>query len=65
MNIGDKTMKSDKMSSKIYNNTSEILKKEQDSVINPNNIVDYLTQHSIKPKKTASVLENLSLTNSP
>jgi hypothetical protein len=65
MNIGDKTMKSDKLSSKYYANTSEILKKEQDSFVNPN-IIDCLTEHSIKPrKKDASVLENLSLHTPP
>ena len=42
MNIGDRTMKSDKMSSKLHNNTSDILRREQDSGIHPN-IVDYLT----------------------
>ena len=52
MNIGDRTNKSiDKMSGKHPNNTSEIFKKEQDSSINPNNIIDYLTEHSIKRKK--------------
>jgi len=44
MNIGDRTNKSiDKMSSKHQNNTSEIFRREQDSGINPNNIIDYLT----------------------
>ncbi len=64
MNIGDRTMKSEKMSSKIYNNTSEILKKEQDSFVNPN-LGEYATENSIRPKKNPSVLENLSLSNSP
>lgn len=50
LNLGDRTMKSDKMSSKHYYNTSEIFRKEQDSMINPN-IIDNLTQHSLKAKK--------------
>lgn len=66
MNIGDKTMKSDKMSSKYYNNTSNIFKPDQDSSVSPHNIVDNLTEHSLKVKKReTSVLENLSITNPP
>lgn len=68
MNIGDRTNKSiDKMSSKHHNNTSEIFRKEQDSAIQPgnNNIIDYLTEHSIKRRKDPSLLESLSQTNPP
>lgn len=68
MNIGDRTNKSiDKMSSKHHNNTSEIFRKEQDSAIQVgnNNIIDYLTEHSIKRKKDPSLLESLSQTNPP
>lgn len=67
MNIGDRTNKSiDKMSSKHHNNTSEIFRKEQDSAIQPgNNIIDYLTEHSIKRRKDPSMLESLSQTNPP
>jgi hypothetical protein len=66
MNIGDRTNKSiDKMSSKHQNNTSEIFRKDQDSGIHPNNIIDYLTEHSIKRRKEPSVLESLSQTNPP
>ena len=64
MNIGDKTMKSDKMSSKYYNNTSNIFKADQDSSVSPHNIIDNLTEHSLKVKRReTSVLENLSITN--
>jgi hypothetical protein len=68
MNIGDRTNKSiDKMSSKHPNNTSEIFRKEQDSAIQAgnNNIIDYLTEHSIKRRKDPSLLESLSQTNPP
>lgn len=50
LNLGDRTMKSDKMSSKHYYNTSEIFRKDQDSLVNPN-IIDNLTEHSLKTKK--------------
>jgi hypothetical protein len=68
MNIGDRTNKSiDKMSSKHPNNTSEIFRKEQDSALQPanNNIIDYLTEHSIRRRKDPSLLDSLSQTNPP
>lgn len=71
MNIGDPTNKSiDKLSSKYNNNTSEIFRKEQDSALNPvlpnTNIIDYLTEHSIKGKrKEPSVLNSLAHSDAP
>lgn len=70
MNIGgDPTNKSiDKMSSKYNNNTSEIFRKEQDSGLNPiipnTNIIDYLTEHSIRAKRKDTSVLNSLLTHS-
>jgi hypothetical protein len=48
MDVGDRTMKSDKFESKLQNNASDLSRKEQET----SNIIDEISTHSMKRKMT-------------